>query len=51
MAGDKEVNPDNYVEVMSDIYFGQIVDKVGTNKIYHDRATKTVESRIFGVRV
>jgi hypothetical protein len=45
-AGGKEVNLDNYVEAMSDIYFGKIVDKVGTNKIFHDRSTKTVETQL-----
>ena len=45
-TGFKDVTLDNFVEAMSDVYFEQITSKVGTNKIFHDRATKTVESQL-----
>lgn len=46
LAAGKEVTLDNYVEAMSDIYFSQVVDKVGTNKIFHSRHTKTVATQM-----
>jgi hypothetical protein len=39
------VDESNIVEAMSDIYFGQVVDAVGTNVLQHNRATSTVETQ------
>ncbi|TWT84342.1 hypothetical protein CA13_58190 [Planctomycetes bacterium CA13] len=39
------VDESNFVESMSDIYFGQVVDAVGTNVIQHNRATANIKSQ------
>ena len=39
------VDESNFVEAMSDIYFGQVVDAVGTNVIQHNRATADIKTQ------
>ena len=39
------VDEGNFVESMSDIYFGQVVDAVGTNVIQHNRATADIKTQ------
>ena len=39
------VNESNFVHAKSDIYFGQVVDAVGTNVIQHNRATADIKTQ------